>query len=154
MSLKIYIAGPDVFSSDAVEIGKKYKALCEKLGFEGLYPLDNVCSTSKEIAEGNFGLIDKCDVVIANMNPFRGKEPDSGTCCEVGYAIAKGKKVICYMSDTRPMVAKYGTVDKNGMSVENFGHPLNLMIAEKADIIEGGFETAIYQLYACRYNKK
>lgn len=143
MSLKIYIAGPDVFSSDAVEIGKKYKALCEKLGFEGLYPLDNVCSTSKEIAEGNFGLIDKCDVVVANMNPFRGKEPDSGTCCEIGYAIAKGKKVICYMSDTRSMVEKYGTVDENGMNVENFGLPLNLMIAEKADIIKGDFEMAV-----------
>ena len=143
MSLKIYIAGPDVFSSDAVEIGKKYKALCEKQGFEGLYPLDNVCSTSKEIAEGNFGLIDKCDVVIANMNPFRGKEPDSGTCCEVGYAIAKGKRVICYMSDTRSMVEKYGTVDENGMNVENFGLPLNLMIAEKADIIKGDFKMAV-----------
>lgn len=143
MSLKIYIAGPDVFSNDAVEIGKKYKALCENQGFEGLYPLDNVCSTSKEIAEGNFGLIDKCDVIIANMNPFRGKEPDSGTCCEVGYAIAKGKRVICYMSDTRSMVEKYGTVDENGMNVENFGLPLNLMIAEKADIIKGDFEMAV-----------
>lgn len=149
MSLKIYIAGPDVFCEDAIEIGKKHKEECEKFGFEGLYPLDNVCSTSKEIADGNFGLIDKCDVVIANMNPFRGKEPDSGTCCEIGYAIAKGKRVICYMSDTRSMVDRYGTVDENGMAIEDFGHPLNLMIAEKADIIEGDFEMAVKFLYSC-----
>lgn len=149
MSLKIYIAGPDVFCEDAIEIGKKHKEECEKFGFEGLYPLDNVCSTSKEIADGNFGLIDKCDVVIANMNPFRGKEPDSGTCCEIGYAIAKGKRVICYMSDTRSMVDRYGTVDENGMAIEDFGHPLNLMIAEKADIVEGDFEMAVKFLYSC-----
>lgn len=149
MSLKIYIAGPDVFCENAIEIGKKHKEECEKFGFEGLYPLDNICSTSKEIADGNFGLIDKCDVVIANMNPFRGKEPDSGTCCEIGYAIAKGKRVICYMSDTRSMVDKYGTVDENGMAIEDFGHPLNLMIAEKADIVEGDFEMAVKFLYSC-----
>ena len=149
MSLKIYIAGPDVFCEDAIEIGKKHKEECKKFGFEGLYPLDNVCSTSKEIADGNFGLIDKCDVVVANMNPFRGKEPDSGTCCEIGYAIAKGKRVICYMSDTRSMVDKYGTVDENGMAIEDFGHPLNLMIAEKADIVEGDFEMAVKFLYSC-----
>lgn len=149
MSLKIYIAGPDVFCENAIEIGKKHKEECEKFGFEGLYPLDNVCSTSKEIADGNFGLIDKCDVVIANMNPFRGKEPDSGTCCEIGYAIAKGKRVICYMADTRSMVDKYGTVDENGMAIEDFGHPLNLMIAEKADIVEGDFEMAVKFLYSC-----
>lgn len=58
------------------------------------------------------------------------------------------------MSDTRSMVVKYGTVDENGMSVENFGHPLNLMIAEKAAIVEGGFETAIYQLCAWHYYHK
>ena len=149
MSLKIYIAGPDVFCENAIEIGKKHKEKCEEFGFEGLYPLDNICSTSKEIADGNFGLIDKCDVVVANMNPFRGKEPDSGTCCEIGYAIAKGKRVICYMADTRSMVDKYGTVDENGMAIEDFGHPLNLMIAEKADIVEGDFETAIKHLCEC-----
>ena len=38
---KIYLAGFDVFRKDAVERGIILKNLCEKYGYEGLYPLDN-----------------------------------------------------------------------------------------------------------------
>jgi nucleoside 2-deoxyribosyltransferase len=41
MIKKIYLAGPDVFLSNAIEIGQKKKDLCKKYGFEGHFPLDN-----------------------------------------------------------------------------------------------------------------
>ena len=37
--------------------------------------------------------------MLANLEPFRGSEPDSGTAFEVGYALALGKPVYAYLSD-------------------------------------------------------
>lgn len=143
---KIYIAGPDVFFKNSIEIGKHHKSLLKERGFEGLYPLDNKCDASEEIVDGNINLINKADIVIANCNPFRGFEMDSGTAFEIGYAIAKGKKVFCYMQDTTPMVDKIGKTDNDGISVEDFGYPLNIMIAENATIIQGNFEDCVCQI--------
>ena len=101
---KIYIAGPDVFEPDSIEIGKRHALTCKKYGFEGMYPLDNVIDFNQErkkIAQdifiANVELIKQADIVIANLNPFRGKEADSGTVWECGYAFGLGKKVYGYM---------------------------------------------------------
>ena len=143
--MKIYIAGPDVFEKNAKEIGEKYKKICSDYGHTGLYPLDNECDSSSEIYKGNVALIDSADAVVANGNNFRG-EMDVGTAFEVGYAAAKGKKIVIYMDDTRTLVEKYGTEDENGRFVEDFGHPLNLMLAESSEIIKGSFEDCMKKL--------
>lgn len=143
--MKIYIAGPDVFEPDAVSIGRRYKNICAEYGHEGLYPLDNECDSSEEIYKGNIELIDKADAVVANGNEFRG-EMDVGTAFEVGFAAAKGKKIIIYTDDVRPLIEKYGEKDEKGRITENFGKPLNLMLAESSEIICGSFEDAIKKL--------
>lgn len=140
---KIYIAGFDVFAPDAIERGEKMKKLCREYGFVGFYPFDNEADTAKEIFAGNCKLIDDADIIIANLNCFRGKEPDSGTSFEVGYAFAKGKKIYGYLEDARTMRQKYGDRDENGFGIEDFDYPLNLMLCEAAEIIEGDFEKAI-----------
>ena len=40
--MKIYLAGPDVFLPDAIEIGRRKADICARHGLTGLYPLDNV----------------------------------------------------------------------------------------------------------------
>ncbi len=157
---KIYIAGPDVFEKDAIDRGKRYRELCRRYGYEGLYPLDNEVDFSigkreaaRQIFEANRKMIDECDIVIANLNPFRGKESDSGTVWECGYAFAKGKKVYGYIRDTREYLQRFGSeeieeengrfYDKQGRAVEDFGHPLNLMLACSVEIVEGGFEDVL-----------
>lgn len=140
---KIYIAGFDVFYPDAAKRGTKMKMTCAEHGFIGLYPLDNEADTAEDIFRGNCALIDQADIVIANMNPFRGAEPDSGTAFEVGYACAKGKKVILYMDDLRSMREKLGETDETGFAVENFGLPVNLMLACAATVVEGDFTAAV-----------
>ncbi len=139
----IYLAGFDVFAPDAKERGKKMRELCTKMGYTGLYPLDNEADTAAEIFAGNCALIDCADTVIANLNPFRGAEPDSGTCFEVGYACAKGKRVYGYISDVRTQQEKLGECDKNGFTIENFGLPVNLMLAYGAKIVVGDFVKAL-----------
>ena len=50
---KIYLAGPEVFLANALEVGNAHKLLCKKYGYEGLFPLDNIITRNnpKEIAE-------------------------------------------------------------------------------------------------------
>lgn len=150
---KIYLAGPDVFLPNAIEEGERLKALCQDYGYEGLFPMDNVISgqTPQEIAlkiqEANKQMIHACDIVIANLSPFRGPEPDSGTVWEVGYAQAFGKKVLGYSTDLRTLKEKTqalldlgeSDVDRAGMVIEDFGMSHNLMFAQcvVADSFEG-----------------
>ncbi len=157
--LEIYIAGPDVFELNAKEIGQKYSALCEKNGFTGLYPLDNEIDVStpqqmaKNIFVANKNMIDRCDIVIANLNSFRGKEPDSGTVWEVGYAVALGKKVYGYMSNTASYASRFKNkekshidgilVDNTQLIIEDFDLPINLMLACSIQIIKGDFKQAL-----------
>ena len=161
---KIYIAGPDVFEQDSIQIGKKYLKLCKKYGYEGLYPLDNIINFKQEkkkiaqdIFTANKNLIDSCDIVIANLNSFRGKECDSGTAWECGYASALGKKVYAYLHRTssyqgqfsydEKMSNKDGFIDLNGRSIENFDYPVNLMLACSVEkIIIGNFENVLQNL--------
>jgi len=157
---KIYIAGFDVFKPNSKQIGKDYKLTCKEYGFEGLYPLDNEIdeSWSKEVAREfiytkNIELIHKADIVVANANPFRGMEIDSGTAFEIGYAKALGKQIVIYMEDIRSYLDKFADknkkdgvyFDKNGMFIEDFDFPLNLMFSDTI-IVEGGFEEALSAL--------
>lgn len=161
MIKKIYIAGPDVFEPNSIEIGKEYTEICERYGYKGMYPLDNVIDFNQEkkkiateIFLANVELIKEADIVVANLNPFRGKEADSGTVWECGYAFGLGKKVYGYMSSTLSYINQFSDdekilsgdfyADSLGRMIEDFDYPINLMIFCSAlQIIEGSFEDAI-----------
>ena len=158
---KIYIAGPDVFEKDSIEIGKRYVQICKNYGFQGMYPLDNEIDFNQEkkkiamdIFLANVELINQADIVVANLNPFRGKEADSGTVWECGYAYGLGKEVIGYMDLTSSYSEQFlesekslhGSfyVDNNGRIIEEFDYPINLMIAcSVKKIVQGSFEDII-----------
>jgi nucleoside 2-deoxyribosyltransferase len=85
--MKIYLAGPDVFLPDAVEIGRKKAAICARYGVSGLYPLDNAvdlsaADASLTIFKGNEAMMEAADAIIANLTPFRGPSADAGTVYE------------------------------------------------------------------------
>lgn len=161
---KIYIAGPDVFERNSINIGKYYSELCEKYGFSGHYPLDNIIDFNQEkkkialdIFRANEKLIKDCDIVIANLNAFRGKEADSGTVWECGYAYAQGKKVYGYMFNTHSYLESFDEKekkeqggffwDKDEKCIENFDYPVNLMIAcSVLEIVQGSFEDVLKKI--------
>ena len=161
---KISIAGFDVFEPDSIEIGKKFVKLCEEYGFIGLYPLDNVIDFNQEknkiaqdIYKANVNLINQCDIVIANINAFRGKEADSGTIWECGYASALGKKVFGYMKKEQNYIDTFSkdetkllnnvVVDLDNRFIEDFDYPINLMIACSVEnIVFGTFEDCLKEL--------
>jgi nucleoside 2-deoxyribosyltransferase len=154
--MKIYLAGPDVFRPDALAWAEEARTLLLQHGHQALIPLDNEETTAEGIFKANVALIAEADALIANLNPFRGLEPDSGTAFEVGCAIALGKRVIGYLSDARPAVDKLAEhfggalakaegrpTDPDGMFIENFDLPLNLMLGVSCEIVEGGLEKAL-----------
>ncbi len=144
----IYLAGPDVFLPDAVDMGRVKAALCAQYGFRGLYPLDadfrgdESTRLSRRIFDSNIGLIRACDAVIANLTPFRGPSADAGTIFEVGFALALGKPVFAYSNEIEPYLSRVGASHgpltqqggqlfaRDGMSVEDFELFDNLMIDE------------------------
>ena len=146
---RIYLAGPEVFLDNAIEIGENKKKLCELYGFKGVFPLDNTIDLTSnipqenglEIAAANERLIASSHYVIANITPFRGTSCDVGTAYEMGLARGLGKPVFAYTNDSRLFlernlsdlcgsrrVAEHCYVDANGMTLENFGLVDNLML--------------------------
>lgn len=154
--MKIYLAGPDVFRPDVVEWAESARDTCRRYGYEALIPIDHGETEASRIFQANLDLIRKSQIVVANLNPFRGAEPDSGTCFEVGYALALHKKVCGYIECMEPLLARVNrfegaadparTHDNHGMVIESFGLPLNLMLAVPAMIVEGGLEECIKEL--------
>jgi nucleoside 2-deoxyribosyltransferase len=151
--LKIYIAGPDVFFQNALEIGNIKKEICRKYGFEGVYPLDllpedlftnkyNLNSRAKIIKKACVdGIIDS-HILVANMTPFRGVSMDVGTACEIGLADMSGLDIYGYSLDDRHYIEKVidnklfsykfegVEYDINGSIIENFSKIDNCMITE------------------------
>lgn len=158
--MKLYLAGPDVFRPDAHAWAASARALCRASGHEALVPLDGVAQDAAGIYAANIAMIRAADAVIANLAEFRGAEPDSGTAFEVGFAAALGKPVIGYVPTAelqRERVARAfgplcatadGWMDHTGRRVEDFGLPLNLMLAVSARIIVGSLSDALAALPA------
>lgn len=153
--MKLYIAGPDVFRPDVLEWAENVRALCRQDGHQALIPLDGRQTTALGIYRNNLRLIGEADAVLANLNPFRGAEPDSGTCVEIGYALALGKPVIGYADTLIPLRDRLHAVspdaeghcrDAAGWAVENFGLALNLMLSVPVRLEQGGIEAALQAL--------
>lgn len=142
---RVYLAGPDVFRLDAAEHMQKLVLACEAAGLDPLRPSDGHVPISvfpdeaKYIFDTNMERLRHADGVVANLEPFRGAEPDSGTVFEVGAAVAMGLPVVAYgVSDTYAARVKRllrvvrirGVLrDPKNYVVEDFGLPLNLMLA-------------------------
>lgn len=143
---RVYFAGPDVFRPDAAEHFRDLARQCEAYGLEALIPADGEPveglagqAAARAIYDTNMVLLRRAHGVIANLEPFRGTEPDSGTVFEVGAAVAMGRPVVAYgVSDTylervqrlQRVVRDNGVLqDPQNYIVEDFGLPLNLMLA-------------------------
>lgn len=142
---QIYLAGPDVFYPNPARFFAAKKALCKRHGFEGLAPLDNnididmadLSGSARKIFEANETMMQRSDLCIANLSPFRGVSADAGTVYEVGYMRGIGKPVYGYSCSTADYAARVaaggwaGTspdLDSLGQSVEPFKLFDNLMI--------------------------
>jgi len=102
------------------------------------------------ISARNEAHIARCQLLIANLTPFRGASADVGTVYEVGFARARGLPVYGYATVSEPFLARTLAVlgaaaqpdadgswrDGDGLLVEQFGLFDNLMI--EGGITESG----------------
>jgi nucleoside 2-deoxyribosyltransferase len=116
-----YLAGPDIFMPDAVEIGRAKKAFLRNLGIVGHYPLDEKpqapledkkeCSAA--LARINEQMMLTCcergrfGIILADMTPYQGISLDAGTAFEVGFMAALSHRrdilIVGYTNDARPI---------------------------------------------------
>tara|TARA_B100001123_G_scaffold267458_1_gene297755 strand:+ start:217 stop:771 length:555 start_codon:yes stop_codon:yes gene_type:complete len=161
--MKIYLAGPEVFFPAPQKEGQGLKDMCADHGFEGVFPLDDEVGmeglAAWEIAgaifDANIQKIDQCSAVIANMTPFRGPGMDGGTAFEIGYAYSEGKLIVGWTSDDRDYIDRVREYfggkleqsdrwrDPQGLEVEDFGQPDNLMMSSALIDVVSDFETAL-----------
>jgi len=151
---RIYLAGPEVFLPDAMAVGRAKADMASEAGFEGLFPLDQQLGLdglpkleqARRISLANEALMRSCDLLIANLTPFRGVSMDAGTAFEVGFMRALGRPVLGYSNvpgDYRRRAEAFrargipqGDSDAPGVEIEDFGMGENLMIA--VAILESG----------------
>ncbi|MCA1941392.1 MAG: nucleoside 2-deoxyribosyltransferase [Caenispirillum bisanense] len=156
---RVYLAGPEVFLADAVALGEAKKAICARHGLVGCFPLDNALDLAgltphdagRAISAANEALMRSCDLVVANITPFRGPGMDPGTAFEIGFMRALGRPVFCYTASPLPHTARVerwaagslrprpgeGMEDADGLLVESFDMVENLMI-DAAALASGG----------------
>jgi nucleoside 2-deoxyribosyltransferase len=147
---RVYLAGPEVFLADAALIEAAKKEICAEHGFEGVFPLDNDpaavgagADAVHRVSHANEGLIRWCDLMIANITPFRGPGLDGGTAFEIGFMRALGRPIFAYTNDgglytararvwsegaVRPRGDGAGDEDAEGLLIENLGGVDNAMI--------------------------
>lgn len=154
---RVYFAGPDVFRHDGKEHLRQLAKQCDALGMEALMPVDGEPAIAladeakaRAVFDTNMVLLRQADGVVANLEPFRGTEPDSGTVFEVGAAVAMGLPVFAYgVSDMYAnrvrrllhVIHTNGVLrDPTNYIVEDFGLPLNLMLACSVTITDSAEE--------------
>lgn len=137
---RLYLAGPEVFRPDARAEGRRLKDAAERIGADGIYPLDgDELHGPYDIKQRCREMIDAADAVVANISPFRGHHMDPGTAYEIGYAEASGKMVHLWSAAPGAMLARVPATpagtgalvewrDEQGHLVEDFELAENLMI--------------------------
>lgn len=168
---RIYIAGPDIYHPQGLEIAETKKAICARYGLEGVVATDFLAGVQfvgkPTDAAGLFRermkIIQGCDALVADMTPFRGPTMDPATAFEMGAMAALGKPVAGYTLDPLPYAERMARfhdeldetltrvgprlVNPAGAVIEDFGLPEAVTIAGAA--LAGGtpisqdFETAL-----------
>ena len=149
MRLKVYLAGPEVFLANAREQLDIKIALTRAAGLEPVSPGD--FAIAPQPTKRQFGhaisaideqMMDSADAIIANLTPFHGINADTGTCYELGYMCAQGKRAYAYTNvaaNLRDRTAGYYNGDihtdaagrlrgADGLAVEDMDMADNLMM--------------------------
>ena len=152
---KAYLAGFEMFYPDGIERGEEWKRIAAKYGIEGIFPPDPAPENDpiapyerKNDSEQEFwyGIfmddvnhMRRSDMVIAQLQDWRGAQPDSGTCFECGYSAATGKRLYAWCEDTESLAERRKAIatadedgvlrDSEGYAFEDRGFPLDSSFA-------------------------
>ncbi len=138
-----YLAGPDVFLPDAVAHGQRKIDICARYGIHGRAPLNESIPALHDMSADDawwaiyrkdIAMMEACDIVIANLTPFRGASADSGTLIEVGWFLGRARPIFGYSNTATPFEIRsrhhIAAIPDPvpGLVTEGFGLSDNLMI--------------------------
>ncbi|MBC3514947.1 nucleoside 2-deoxyribosyltransferase [Neobittarella massiliensis] len=162
----VYLATLERYSDQAAEKYAAMKEVLDRYGFDAIAPSDLAPGVedlaTDDVYARAYNLFDRyqqhvrnCDIILADLSDYHGYEPNSDVAFECGMANSLGKKMFAYMDDVRPMIERIpnsgepgGFRDINGMNVENFEAPLNLMFGASMELFGGAFEDVVRQMAA------
>jgi len=103
-----------------------------------------------EIGRRNTEAINTADAMIAVLD---GTDPDSGTCGEIGYAAAQGKRILGYRGDFRQAGDNEGGLVN--LQIEHFIHMTGgQIVTDMVDLREVATQMFVYLDKELGYNKK
>jgi nucleoside 2-deoxyribosyltransferase len=138
-----YLAGPDVFLPNAPAHAARKAAICAAHGITALPPLNEDIDTLagrreeeawRAIFAKDLAMMERADLVIANLTPFRGASADAGTLVELGWFLGRGRPIFAYSNSAIPFAERSRALlarvpdPMPGLTVGGFGLPDNLMI--------------------------
>jgi nucleoside 2-deoxyribosyltransferase len=156
----LYIAGPQCFYPRGYSQWHGRRKLAEFYGFTVVLPNDyplkldheDLRKNADEIFANLRDVIKKTGIIIADLENFRGTEPDGGTLFEMGMTFAGGGLLYGFTRDKRSITRKdpYIHFDK-GLEIrtrDNQKHPYAAMpfapsVTASAMIIEGDFHDCL-----------
>ena len=148
---KIYLAGPDVFRPASIDYFSNISSTLRRHGCVAVSPMDSEAVSASLIYKNNISLIQSCDWLMANLDPFRGVSADAGTAFEMGYADALGLRIVGYYTNGIPDEYKYRVKKKDRKSkyrkVEDFGLTDNLMLINACEYVGNSIYDAIHYIY-------
>ncbi len=153
---------------DYTGIEKKYEEMrrvLDRYGYDAIFPTDPAPGVedveTDDIYEKAYNIFDRytqhvrnCDIILLDLNDYRGGfEPNSDVSFEAGYSFELAKKQFGFMDDIGPMVDRIPNIrtetdtrDFNGMNVEDFEAPLNLMFGASVKLLDGDFEDIVRKM--------
>ncbi|MDR2403396.1 MAG: nucleoside 2-deoxyribosyltransferase [Spirochaetaceae bacterium] len=161
----LYIAGPQCFYPRGYSQWHGHRKLAEFYGFTVVLPNDHSLKLDhddpRKNADAIFAdlreVIERTDIIIADLEHFRGTEPDGGTLFEMGMTWARGGLLYGYTRDKRPVGAKnpfiHFDADHRIRGRNELGHPYADMpfvpsIVASTMVAEGDFHDGLKMLMA------
>jgi nucleoside 2-deoxyribosyltransferase len=154
MMATAYLAGPDVFLPNAAAHAARKVEICRRYGLRGLPPLnedietaaktlneapDNASDVWRSIYEKDIAMMERSDIIIANLTPFGGASADAGTLIEVGWFLGQRKPIFGYSNNPESFEQRMRRQLGDGhadLGIEGFHLPDNLMIV--GAVLSGG----------------
>ena len=139
MTATAYLAGPDVFLPNAVAHAATKVEICRRFGLRGLPPLNEDAGTAatelevwQAIYEKDVAMMERSDLIIANLTPFAGASADAGTLDRGRLVSRKGQADLWLFEHVRKLrsrgCAGNSAQDHADLGIEGFHLPDNLMI--------------------------
>ncbi len=155
----LYIAGPECFYQNGYDLWWASRRLAEYYGIPVVLPtstkLDlthaDLKDNAREIFDDLINQVKRTTAIIADLEFFRGSEPDGGTVFEMGWIFSKGGRLYAYTRDMRTMKEKNQAATlKDGVILDQSGNKLSYpdlpfapSIVASTLLIEGDFKDAL-----------